>query len=134
MSDVEMTVGVKVILDHPDAFLKIKESLTRIGVANNKDRTLFQSCHILHKKGNYYITHFKELFILDGKPSTIDLDDYKRRNLIVGLLEDWGLLKISKPEQAIDRAPVNSVKILPHGEKSKWNLVAKYSIGVKIKK
>ena len=127
----EITVGIKVTLDHPDSFLKIKESLTRIGVANNKEKKLFQSCHILHRRGQYYITHFKELFILDGKESTITEDDYKRRNLITSLLSEWGLLKIDDPTVIFEKAPVNSVKILPYGEKSRWNLISKYSIGVK---
>ena len=130
----EMNVGIKVTLDHPDAFLKIKESLTRIGVANHKDRKLYQSCHVLHKRGNYYIVHFKELFVLDGKPADITEEDLRRRNLIAGLLGDWGLLKIEEPTQVVDKAPVNTVKILPFGEKSRWQLISKYSIGVKSRK
>lgn len=130
----DVTVGIKVTLDHPDAFLKIKESLTRVGVANHREKRLYQSCHILHKKGEYYIVHFKELFILDNKKSDITQDDYQRRNLIAGLLNDWGLLSLNDPDSVADAAPINTVKILPFGEKSRWSLISKYTIGVKNRK
>ena len=125
----ELRIGVAVSLLTPDDFLKCKETLSRIGVANVRDMKLFQSCHILHKKGKYYITHFKELFVLDGKPADITEDDNKRRNLIASLLSDWGLVKIDNPASITDKAVISSVKIIPHGEKSKWTLVQKYSIG-----
>ena len=114
-----------------DDFLKIRETLTRIGVASRKDRTLYQSCHILHKRGKYYLVHFKELFALDGKDSSIVENDLARRNAIARLLEEWKLLKIVKPEQAsTPLAPMSQIKVLPHKEKSDWSLVAKYNIGV----
>jgi len=113
-----------------DDFLKIRETLTRIGVASRKDKTLYQSCHILHKRGKYYLVHFKELFALDGKESTISENDLARRNAIARLLEEWGLLKILVSEQAsTPLAPMSQIKVLPHKEKSEWNLVAKYNIG-----
>ena len=112
-----------------DDFLKIRETLTRIGVASRKDRTLYQSCHILHKRGKYYLVHFKELFALDGKESSISENDLARRNAIARLLEEWGLL-IIKPEQAsTPLAPMSQIKVLPHKEKNEWSLVAKYNIG-----
>ena len=114
-----------------DDFLKIRETLTRIGVASRKDRTLYQSCHILHKRGKYYLVHFKELFALDGKDSSITENDIARRNAIARLLEEWKLLKIVKPEQAsTPLAPMSQIKVLPHKEKNEWSLVAKYNIGV----
>ena len=113
-----------------DDFLKIRETLTRIGVASRKDKTLYQSCHILHKRGKYYLVHFKELFALDGKESTISENDLARRNAIAKLLEEWGLLKIIVAEQAsTPLAPMSQIKVLPHKEKSEWSLVAKYNIG-----
>lgn len=113
-----------------DDFLKIRETLTRIGVASRKDKTLYQSCHILHKRGKYYLVHFKELFALDGKESTISENDLARRNAIAKLLEEWGLLKIIVSEQAsTPLAPMSQIKVLPHKEKSEWSLVAKYNIG-----
>jgi hypothetical protein len=113
-----------------DDFLKIRETLTRIGVASRKDKTLYQSCHILHKRGKYYLVHFKELFALDGKESTISENDLARRNAIARLLEEWGLLKILISEQAsTPLAPMSQIKVLPHKEKSEWSLVAKYNIG-----
>ena len=113
-----------------DDFLKIRETLTRIGVASRKDNTLYQSCHILHKRGKYYLVHFKELFALDGKESTISENDLARRNAIARLLEEWGLLKILIPDQAsTPLAPMSQIKVLPHKEKSEWSLVAKYNIG-----
>ena len=111
-------------------YLKIRETLTRIGVASRKDKTLYQSCHILHKRGKYYLVHFKELFALDGKESTISENDLARRNAIAKLLEEWGLLKILIPDQAsTPLAPMSQIKVLPHKEKSEWSLVAKYNIG-----
>jgi hypothetical protein len=113
-----------------DDFLKIRETLTRIGVASRKDRTLYQSCHILHKRGRYYLVHFKELFALDGKESSITENDLGRRNAIAKLLEEWELLSIinvSKAQEPL--APMSQIKVLPHKEKSEWDLVAKYNIG-----
>ena len=113
-----------------DDFLKIRETLTRIGVASRKDKTLYQSCHILHKRGRYYLVHFKELFALDGKESSITENDLARRNAIAKLLEEWDLLSILDKEQAsTPLAPMSQIKVLPHKEKSEWNLVAKYNIG-----
>jgi hypothetical protein len=114
-----------------DDFLKIRETLTRIGVASRKDKTLYQSCHILHKRGKYYLVHFKELFALDGKESSITENDLARRNAIARLLEEWDLLSILDEEQAsTPLAPMSQIKVLPHKEKSEWNLVAKYNIGI----
>ena len=113
-----------------DDFLKIRETLTRIGVASRKDSTLYQSCHILHKRGRYYLVHFKELFALDGKESSITENDLGRRNAIAKLLEEWELLSIinvSKAQEPL--APMSQIKVLPHKEKSEWDLVAKYNIG-----
>lgn len=130
MNLVEKLVEVK-IAEEQD-FLKIKETLTRIGVASRKDKKLYQSCHILHKQGKYYIVHFKELFALDGKATDFSDDDKGRRNTIATLLEDWDLIKIVDP-QMIDnpKAPMSQIKILPHKEKNDWELVAKYNIGRK---
>ncbi len=114
-----------------DDFLKIRETLTRIGVASRKDKTLYQSCHILHKRGKYYLVHFKELFALDGKDSSITENDIARRNAIARLLDEWNLLKIVRNEQAsTPLAPMSQIKVLPHKEKDEWKLVAKYNIGV----
>ena len=114
----------------PEDFLKIKETLTRIGVASKKDNTLYQSCHILHKQGKYYIVHFKELFMLDGKPSNFSEDDMSRRNTITTLLEQWGLLKVVRPEYIAELiVPISQIKIISHKEKDNWELVAKYNIG-----
>ena len=113
-----------------DDFLKIRETLTRIGVASRKDKTLYQSCHILHKRGRYYLVHFKELFALDGKESSITENDIARRNAIARLLEEWELLSIVDSTQAsTPLAPMSQIKVLPHKEKSEWNLIAKYNIG-----
>ena len=113
-----------------DDFLKIRETLTRIGVASRKDKTLYQSCHILHKRGKYYLVHFKELFALDGKESTITENDLARRNSIARLLDEWDLLSILDEEQSSSPlAPMSQIKVLPHKEKPEWNLVAKYNIG-----
>lgn len=121
---------VEVELPSQDSFLKVKETLTRIGVASKKDKILYQSCHILHKQGKYYIVHFKELFILDGKANTLAEEDRARRNTIVNLLEEWGLVKTVKPERVQDPvAPLSQVKVLPHKEKDEWTLTAKYTIG-----
>jgi len=114
-----------------DDFLKIRETLTRIGVASRKDRTLYQSCHILHKRGKYYLVHFKELFALDGKDSSITENDIGRRNAIARLLEEWNLVSIVEKQQAsTPLAPMSQIKVLPHKEKDEWKLVAKYNIGV----
>jgi len=121
-------------LKEEDDFLKVRETLTRIGVASRKDKTLYQSCHILHKQGKFYIVHFKEMFALDGKPTNFSDEDKGRRNTIAALLEDWGLLKIVDPSQAADPVTaLNQIKILPHKEKNEWTLVQKYAIGGKKK-
>ena len=122
---------LEVTLKQPDDFLKIRETLSRIGVASRKDKTLFQSCHILHKQGKYYIVHFKELFALDGKKATLVVNDVQRRNTISVLLQDWNLLSIVKPEAAENKAPLSQIKIIAFKEKSEWNLQAKYNIGKK---
>ena len=122
---------LEVTIKQPDDFLKVRETLTRIGVASRKDKTLFQSCHILHKQGKYYITHFKELFALDGKKSTLSENDIQRRNTITLLLQDWNLIDISEKTRTEDKAPLSQIKVLPFKEKSEWNLVAKYNIGKK---
>lgn len=128
MSVVDSLVEVS-LLEQED-FLKIKETLTRIGVASKKDNTLYQSCHILHKQGKYYIVHFKELFMLDGKPSNFSEDDMSRRNTIATLLEQWGLLKVVRPEYIAElMAPISQIKIISHKEKDDWELIAKYNIG-----
>lgn len=122
---------LEVTLPDPDAFLKIRETLSRIGVASRKDKTLYQSCHILHKQGKYFIVHFKELFALDGKESNITPGDIERRNTIAGLMEDWGLLKIVEAERAAARVSLSQIKVIAYKEKNEWNLVAKYNIGKK---
>jgi hypothetical protein len=124
---------IEVHLKHDDDFLKIRETLTRIGVASHKNKTIYQSCHILHKQGRYYIVHFKELFALDGKPSNFGDDDISRRNTIVNLLAEWGLVTPVDPLKSKDPvAPLNQIKVLPFKEKSEWSLEAKYNIGKKI--
>jgi len=120
---------VEVALDEPDAFLKIKETLTRIGIPSYKDKKLFQSCNLLHKRGKYYIVHFKELFMLDGKPSTLNEDDIGRRNMIAKLLQEWGLLTIVNPEIMEHFAPMATIKIVSFKEKFDWDLTPKYVIG-----
>jgi len=121
---------VEVTLPSEESFLKIKETLTRIGIASKKDQKLFQSCHILHKQGKYYIVHFKELFKLDGKTNDFSEEDKGRRNTIVALLTEWGLITPLNAEQIVEpTAPLSQIKILPHKEKADWELVAKYSIG-----
>ena len=123
---------IEVHLKQEDGFLKIKETLTRIGVASRKDQKLYQSCHILHKQGKYYIVHFKELFALDGKPSNFGEEDIARRNTIVNLLAEWGLLDLVDAEKSKDPvAPISQIKVLPFKEKDQWELVAKYNIGKK---
>jgi len=126
---------VEVILTQPDDFLKVRETLTRIGVASKKDKTLFQSCHILHKQGKYYIVHFKELFALDGKPTDLSENDLSRRNAIAILLEDWGLVKVVNEAQVQQPEPIfiSQIKILSHKEKNEWQLTPKYNIGTKKK-
>jgi hypothetical protein len=124
---------IEVMLPNEEDFLKIKETLTRIGVASKKDRKLYQSCHILHKQGKYYIVHFKELFALDGKPSNFSEEDMGRRNTIVNLLAEWGLLKIVIVEKSQDpRTPLSQIKILAYKDRTEWELVAKYNIGRKL--
>jgi hypothetical protein len=126
---------VEVTLTQPDDFLKVRETLTRIGVASKKDQTLFQSCHILHKQGKYYIVHFKELFALDGKPTDLSENDLSRRNAIAILLEDWGLIKIVNESQVQQPEPIyiSQIKILSHKDKNGWQLIPKYNIGSKKK-
>lgn len=124
---------VEVTLNEKDDFLKVRETLTRIGVASKKDRILYQSCHILHKQGKYYIVHFKELFALDGKPTDISENDLSRRNAIAKLLADWGLVTIVNKDKADNPPPIflSQIKILSHKEKHDWDLVPKYNIGKK---
>ena len=122
---------LEIILAEPDDFLKIRETLSRIGVASRKDQILYQSCHILHKRGQYFITHFKELFALDGKLANIDDEDLMRRNIIAKLLSDWGLLKILQPELHENVAEMSQIKIISYKDKEDWSLVTKYNIGKK---
>jgi len=130
MINLEELVEVK--LTEPDDFLKIRETLSRIGVASKKDRTLYQSCHILHKQGRYYLVHFKELFLLDGKRSDFSEDDIGRRNTIANLLNEWRLLELVDPSKTKEpKAPLSQIKIISHKEKDSWNLVTKYNIGKK---
>jgi hypothetical protein len=129
---VDITKFVEVTLGEQDDFLKVRETLTRIGVSSRKERVLYQSCHILHKQGRYYIVHFKELFALDGKPSNISENDIQRRNSIAKLLEDWGLVKVLNPEIMRDNiAPIHQIKIISYKEKDDWELIPKYNIGKK---
>ena len=120
---------LEVSLHEPDDFLKIRETLTRIGVASRKDQKLYQSCHILHKQGRYFIVHFKELFLLDCKPSNLIENDIQRRNTIATLLADWGLVSLINPSQAQDCAPLRQIKVIPFKEKTQWELCPKYNIG-----
>lgn len=123
---------IEINLPNEESFLKVKETLTRIGIASKKEQKLYQSCHILHKQGKYYIVHFKELFMLDGKMNDFSEEDKARRNTIVALLEEWELIKsVDSTLIAEPRAPLSQIKILPHKEKGEWELVAKYSIGKK---
>ena len=120
-------------LNEPDDFLKVRETLTRIGVASRKEKKLYQSCHILHKQGKYFIVHFKELFALDGKFANLTINDVQRRNRITRLLSDWGLISILKEESIQDIAPLNQIKVLPYKDKNEWKLEQKYNIGKKNK-
>ena len=120
---------LEIDLIEPDNFLKVRETLTRIGIASRKDNKLFQSCHILHKQGRYFIVHFKELFALDGKQSDISMSDIERRNCIAELLQDWGLLKILDKSKAEPKASLSQIKVVSYKEKSDWDLVPKYNIG-----
>lgn len=120
---------LEVTLNEPDDFLKIRETLTRIGVASRKDQKLFQSCHILHKQGRYFIVHFKELFLLDGKPSNLIENDLERRNTIATLLADWGLVSIINTKVSTPCAPLRQIKVIPFKEKTQWELCPKYNIG-----
>mgnify|MGYP001161429503 FL=1 len=122
---------IEVSLREPDDFLKVRETLTRIGVASRKEKKLYQSCHILHKQGKYYIVHFKELFALDGKKANLSINDVQRRNRIVQLLGDWGLVTISSKESIADVAPLSQIKVLAYREKGDWTLESKYNIGKK---
>jgi len=126
-SDSMIEVGLR----EPDDFLKVRETLTRIGVASRKEKKLYQSCHILHKQGKYYIVHFKELFALDGKKANLSLNDVQRRNRIVQLLGDWGLVSINSKESIADVAPLSQIKVLAYKEKGDWTLESKYNIGKK---
>ena len=125
---------VEVLLNEPDDFLKVRETLTRIGVASRKEKKLYQSCHILHKQGRYYIVSFKELFALDGKHANLTVNDIQRRNRIVQLIADWGLVEVVDVSKVQDIAPLNQIKVLPHKEKGDWILETKYNIGSKKKK
>jgi hypothetical protein len=122
---------LEVTLNEPDDFLKVRETLTRIGVASRKENKLFQSCHILHKQGRYFLVHFKELFLLDGKKSNLEKGDLERRNTITQLLSDWGLVNIVYKDQCVDKAPLRQIKIVSFKEKSDWELCPKYNIGSK---
>ena len=122
---------VEVVLSEPDDFLKVRETLTRIGVASRKEKKLYQSCHILHKQGKYYIVHFKELFALDGKRANLSINDVQRRNRIIQLLTDWGLVTLINPEEVGDIAPLNQIKVLSYKDKGEWILETKYNIGKK---
>jgi len=124
---------IEVKLNEPDDFLKVRETLTRIGVASRKEKKLYQSCHILHKQGKYFIVHFKELFALDGKFANLTINDVQRRNRITRLLSDWGLISILKEESIQDIAPLNQIKVLPYKDKNEWKLEQKYNIGKKNK-
>ncbi len=125
---------IEVVLNEPDDFLKVRETLTRIGVASRKEKKLYQSCHILHKQGRYYIVHFKELFALDGKKANLTQNDVQRRNRIVQLLSDWGLVDVIHAEKITEIAPLNQIKVLSYKEKNEWLLETKYSIGAKKKR
>ena len=124
---------IEVKLNEPDDFLKVRETLTRIGVASRKEKKLYQSCHILHKQGKYFIVHFKELFALDGKFANLTINDVQRRNRLLRLLSDWGLISILKEESIQDIAPLNQIKVLPYKDKNEWKLEQKYNIGKKNK-
>ena len=125
---------IEVVLNEPDDFIKVRETLTRIGVASRKEKKIYQSCHILHKQGRYYIVHFKELFALDGKYANLTLNDIQRRNRIIQLLSDWGLITVVKVEKIVDIAPLNQIKVISYKDKEDWILETKYNIGAKKKK
>lgn len=129
---VDLKKFIEVKLNEQDDFLKVRETLTRIGVSSRKEKVLYQSCHILHKQGQYYLVHFKELFALDGKPSNISDNDIQRRNAVAKLLEEWGLIKILNPDVIEEVAPLHQIKIISFKEKDDWDLIAKYNIGKKI--
>ena len=129
--DWDASAMVEIRLKAPDDFLKVRETLTRIGVASRSEKKLYQSCHILHKQGHYYIVHFKELFLLDGKHSDFSENDVQRRNRITRLLADWGLVEVVNEQMIEEASSVSQIKILPHREKNEWTLVPKYSIGSK---
>ena len=127
-------IMIEVLLNEPDDFLKVRETLTRIGVASRKEKKLYQSCHILHKKGRYYLVSFKELFALDGKHANLTINDVHRRNRIAKLLADWGLITIVKEDSILDIAPLNQIKVLAFRDKQDWILGTKYNIGSKKKR
>tara|TARA_B100000900_G_scaffold63318_1_gene48763 strand:- start:3237 stop:3659 length:423 start_codon:yes stop_codon:yes gene_type:complete len=129
ISNWQPDMMLEITLNEPDDFLKVRETLTRIGVASRRDNKLFQSCHILHKQGRYFIVHFKELFLLDGKPSNLLENDVQRRNTIAVLLADWGLISILNPDAAKDVAPLRQIKVIPFKDKTQWELCPKYNIG-----
>ena len=122
---------VEIFLSEPDDFLKVRETLTRIGVASRKEKKLYQSCHILHKQGRYFIVHFKDLFALDGKRANLTLNDIQRRNRIVKLISDWGLVTVASEDAIVDIAPLNQIKVLAYKDKGEWILEQKYNIGKK---
>lgn len=127
--DLEVSDLLEVTLQKPDDFLKVRETLTRIGVSSRTEKKLWQSCHILHKRGKYYIVHFKEMFALDDLPTSINTEDIGRRNTIATLLEEWGLVKIADKSKITEKVPLNKIKILPFKEKNEWELCPKYHIG-----
>lgn len=129
--DYEGYYPLEILLEDPENFLKVKETLSRIGVASKKDNTLYQSCHILHKQGRYFITHFKELFALDGKAADFSDNDLERRNTIAKLLQEWGLIAIVNKADSLEFAPLSQIKIISYKDKKDWNLVPKYNIGKK---
>ena len=131
IKDWSPAMMLEVTLNEPDDFLKVRETLTRIGVASRKDNKLYQSCHILHKQGRYFIVHFKELFLLDGKPSNLMLNDIQRRNTIATLMSDWGLITVVDNAQAADKAPLRQIKVISYRDKNNWELCPKYNIGQK---
>ena len=131
IADWSPSTMLEITLNEPDDFLKVRETLTRIGIASRKENKLFQSCHILHKQGRYFIVHFKELFLLDGKKANLEESDLARRNTIATLLSDWGLVNLVDQSQAKDKAPLRQIKIVSYREKSEWDLCQKYNIGTK---
>ncbi len=127
----DINLGIEVDISSPENFLLIKESLTRMGIPSRKDKTLYQSAHILHKRGKYYIMHFKELFVLDGRENNISEEDIQRRNLIAGLLQDWGLLKVKNVTVLENKAPLHKIRVLSYRDKEEWDLSPKYKIGTR---